>query len=1279
MSNRVRQASNPQFPMEVSIEMAVLDALGIPWTRSQLEALDIDANIAVTAGAGSGKTQVLAARYLLAAERLIGSKDYVGPEGILVLTFTEKAAAEMRERIGKAISAYIDGKAFAGLPEGVRERWLRFSEDLPCGEISTIHSFCARVLRRYPIESKVDPEFAVIEGDDYKQLLENAVMSVMTSLSVDMDPALETLLKTWNASYLADMLATIVVNRDELSDWIRRYKNSTAEELEQHQRGVIDGIVKEALKRLCAPENSELVADITSYPAVSDPSGDKLEEKRRLLAEFWSRCTASLDRGAIDYDAVAGLLGLLCNSSGGPRSFGRIGKASVWGPEGKEYIASRFQLLAEAVVAELPDIGYSFGKTDLSSIQILKALAEVGDSAIQRFRAMKDQARVLDFKDLEIRTRDLLRAHPQVRAELARHYRYVMVDEFQDTSDIQWEIIRALCTDMDCGSFSRDKLFLVGDEKQAIYSFRGGDVATFAKARRELAGKTAPKEAYRKVVFGENFRSCQQLVDSFNYLFSRVLDSGDVEDFEAEFQEMVKANKSLTSDGSAEVHLIGVPDGMDASLAALVEAETVAKLAGEMVENSAIKEFAGNKLPRVAILLRRMSVARIYEDALRRHGLGFSTVKGQGFYQQQEVLDVFNLLAFLSDTRRDIELFGVLRSPIFALTDEEVAKILTNGEGTVWERLRQSTMPGAVRCREALERWLLLRDRCSVASLIRYILADSSFYCPLAYGPRGRQRLANIEKVVSLARSADSKGHGLAAFVASLERQIAGEEPEGEADITVDSPIVLMTIHQAKGLQFPAVIVPDLAGRFNLGTDSPIYMGEVNGQTEVGIKAPDPDRQGELQPTAFRELIKDLSRPRQLAEEKRLLYVAATRAQLMLAMVGQRPTLPLRHADYYMLNNWSEWLVKALDLESAYIGADAPAFVLHPDRPVRSSRAQVGPLTVFFHEVDLAGSPDSAQQQIEASSETAAVQEADSHQRRSTLLIKKLEALDKLGELAAARLTPAATRLRFRCRRVITLSATAVMDFERCPKLFLYRHGLRIPEQLLAPVLSPSYNPGVTDSSTAFGAKLGDLFHRLVALEVYDADDPRIVSIVRSLLSPTDRGLLWEYVATIKEHLDTLVSLGYTDRLRRLPPSFRRRELGLDLVIESNSDYEVRFIGFIDMLVYSGDTSWRILDFKTNALHGRPVDVFTKDNLYDLQMELYMATAGLALERAQRPDTIEKAEIIYTSAKDKYEVEPNPGALDRLLEIADKVYRGEFEEQESDMCRQCLYQSLCQD
>ncbi|MGB4217497.1 MAG: hypothetical protein WBK63_00200, partial [Bacillota bacterium] len=93
------------------------------------------------------------------------------------------------------------------------------------------------------------------------------------------------------------------------------------------------------------------------------------------------------------------------------------------------------------------------------------------------------------------------------------------------------------------------------------------------------------------------------------------------------------------------------------------------------------------------------------------------------------------------------------------------------------------------------------------------------------------------------------------------------------------------------------------------------------------------------------------------------------------------------------------------------------------------------------------------------------------------------------------------------------------MDFERCPKLFLYRHGLRIPEQLLAPVLSPSYNPGVTDSSTAFGAKLGDLFHRLVALEVYDADDPRIVSIVRSLLSPTDRGLLWEYVATIKEHL----------------------------------------------------------------------------------------------------------------------------------------------------------------
>lgn len=1255
--------------------MSVLDAFGIPWTNSQLQALDMDANVAITAGAGSGKTQVLSARYMLAAERLLSGDNYRGPDGILVLTFTEKAAAEMKDRIGKAMSAYIGGEAFAQLPTRVRQCWLRFYDDLPTSEISTIHSFCSRILRRYPVESGIDPEFAVIEGDDHRQLLEDAIMDVLTHLAADMDSCLEALLKVWNASHLVRMLTTIVVRRDELAAWIKRYKSCTMHELEQYQRCVVDGVVKKALKRLNTPDNQQLVSEVLSYPAASDPAGDKLEEKRRLLAELWSACMACENNGSVNYGAVTRLLELLLTSSGEPRLFGRLGKAKVWGEGGKDYISSRLQLLAEAVASQQPGIGYSFRDADLVSVEILKALAQVGDAAIRHFQSMKNQARVLDFADLEIRTRDLLRSHPEVRAALAQHYRYVLVDEFQDTNAIQWEIIRSLCMEADSKSFFSDKLFLVGDEKQAIYSFRGGDVTTFAKARRELASSagTAQAETYRKVVFSENFRSCKQLVDSFNVLFRRLLGTGEVPDYEAEFQEMIKANKSLTQNGCAEVHLVEVRDGIDASLA---EAETVARLATSMVKNSSVEEFEGGKPPLVAILLRRMNVVKLYESALRRHGLEFSTVKGRGFFQQQEVLDLSNLLAFLSDIRRDVELFGVLRSPIFALTDEEIARIMGNCEGSVWERLCQSTMPSAVKCREALERWRLLADRCTVASLIRYVLADSGLYCPLAYGPRGRQRLANIEKLVSLARSSDSRGHGLAAFVASLERQIASEEPEGEADIAVDSPVVLMTIHQAKGLQFPAVIVPDLAGEFNLGSDSAVYAGEVNGQMELGIKAPDPDRQGELQPTALRSLIKDISRPRQLAEQKRLLYVAATRAQLMLAMVGQRPkrSIQMSAKDYYQLNSWAEWLCKALDLES--IDTGAPTLTVDSSLPALRSSVAVGPLTVVFHDVGFADDSESAQQGAEVSSETAAVSEVGSSQNRiRASLNESLEALDKLATVQPVRDISQQTVC---CRETIDLSATAVMDFERCPRLFLYRHRLGIPERLLRSPLDSACNGSESLLTTAFGPKLGDLFHRLIALEIYDSDDIRIKPVVCSLLSPADLGLLDRFVTTIEEHLEAFESLGYADRLRELPASRRRCELGLDFVIESNRHYEVRFVGFIDMLVSSGATSWRVLDFKTNALHGQPVGAFTRDHLYDLQMELYMAIAGLAFEKAGRTDTVEKAEIVYTSARDRYEVDPNPGAIDRLLGIAKSVYNREFPQRPSDMCQRCVYQSICQ-
>ena len=775
--------------------MGLLDTFGIPWTESQRQALDIHVNTAVTAGAGSGKTQVLSARYLLAAERLIALREYHGPEHILVLTFTDKAAAEMRERIGAAIQNYLRGSDFNRLEPQLKDRWLRFYADLPVGEISTIHSFCARILRQYPVEARVDPEFATIETYEQKQLLEASIRTVISQLARSMDDSLVLLLKTWSAPRLADVLTTLAENGALLSDWFDRYCNRTIAELEQDQREIIMKAKVRALTELNTSDHAQLVAEIDACETLRDAAGDRLEEQRRLVVRCWQRCMESIDRGQVDADALAGLVDALCRKDGSPRSFGNIGSGSVWGKHGKEFVGSGSSFWPRPSPLAVSDLRLSFGEHDLASVHVLKALAVVGRSVCENFRRAKDRSGVLDFSDLETRARELLRV-PSVRASLASRYRYVMVDEFQDTNGIQWEIIRSLCTGED-GSLAPDKLFLVGDEKQAIYSFRGGDVTTFARARRELAGAAGVPEtvgrdgrpedaAYRKVVFEDNFRSCERLVNSFNYLFSRLLGSGDVPDYEAQFQHMVKSNERITQDGWAEIHLLRTGDGVDRPAA---EAEVVAELAKRMASDDAVKELAGGEMPLVAILLRRMSAVKIYESALRRHGLEFSTVKGRGFYGQQEVLDLFNLLAFLSDPRRDIELFGVLRSPVFGLSDDDVVAILGTGKGSVWDRLRNSQSPKAARCRQMLERWRGIRDRCSVAGLIRHILADSGLYVPLAYGRRGRQRLANVEKVISLARSSDARGSGLAEFVEFLERQMEGEEPEGEAELTIESPV----------------------------------------------------------------------------------------------------------------------------------------------------------------------------------------------------------------------------------------------------------------------------------------------------------------------------------------------------------------------------------------------------------------------------------------------------------------------------------------------------------
>ena len=265
----------------------------------------------------------------------------------------------------------------------------------------------------------------------------------------------------------------------------------------------------------------------------------------------------------------------------------------------------------------------------------------------------------------------------------------------------------------------------------------------------------------------------------------------------------------------------------------------------------------------------------------------------------------------------------------------------------------------------------------------------------------------------------------------------------------------------------------------------------------------------------------------------------------------------------------------------------------------------------------------------------AAADATESGDAGSRSVSRRMGVLDELAKtgLAKTELSPVTEQRRVLARRAIDLSATAVMDYTKCPRLYYLRHYLGVPEQLLdqwvpsrrsdtgrsRPQIQPRHD---------YGCKTGDLLHRLIAHEVYGPGDPRTEALVKSLLPPAELPLLNTYVERVNAHLSALQSLGYEDRLRSLPRNARRCEVELDLVVDSTDQYAVRFTGFIDMLVSTEAGRWRILDFKTNAVGGMDIARFTREHLYDLQMELYMAVAGLALSRAGRSDTIEKAEIV---------------------------------------------------
>ena len=517
------------------------------------------------------------------------------------------------------------------------------------------------------------------------------------------------------------------------------------------------------------------------------------------------------------------------------------------------------------------------------------ALQALFRDACRRYRTRKAELSGCDYLDLELEAIRLLERHPEIAARYRARFRHVMVDEAQDLNETQVRLLRLLTG----GNGSGPQRFLVGDAKQSIYRFRGSDVAHFNRYEAEIGRAGGSVRALT-----QSFRTHDELVSVCNALFERVFAAGASGPGSVRMQPMSGRGPA----GGAGPHLTVMPvakasAGSDGSADAnrrRVEADLVAREIGGLLGGGATVWDGSRRCERpatprdVAVLMRRLANVHVFEQALEGHGVPYVTPAGAGFFTRQEVRDLTNLLAWLSEPDDHIALVGALRSPLFMIDDRSL--LACHAADRNWTRVLAQPPDGVTgdarrRCTHAAAVLGELRDAAALEppdAIVERALALTGFEAAWAPLRGGEQALANIRKLVTILRTL--AGRSIDETVTYLRRRRDElVDREGLAVVDRTDAVRLLTIHGAKGLEFPIVFVPEAHVRSPETHDSIRWRVDDGIAVTLRADAASPDRR--RRPGLYRHLL-ELDRGEEDAEYRRLLYVAATRAADRLYLSG---------------------------------------------------------------------------------------------------------------------------------------------------------------------------------------------------------------------------------------------------------------------------------------------------------------------------------------------------------------------------------------------------------
>ena len=880
--------------------------MSIQWSEKQQAVIDArGCSVLVSAAAGSGKTAVLVERLI---RLLTDEKHPVDIERLLVVTFTNAAAAEMRERIGRGLDQKL-------LEEPDRTAWIRQKLLLPCAQISTIHSLCLKTIREHFEVLDLDPSFRLGDEAELKLLKSDVAEDVMETYYASENRAFRAFVDRYANGKTDQGIAEMII---ALYDYSRGFpwpeywlKHCLAAYSTDEEHNGADQVKEFAMMQLNNVLTKYLPLFEEARAFCLEPNGVEaylsvIEDDKK-----WFQMLGESE----DYDGSREILHKIVWKRL-PRT-----AASV-DPKIKEKV-KEIHADFKSEIEGLRD-GYFVHtfeelKAELTYIRpSVRMLIELTEVFGQQFMAVKNDRNMLDFSDLEHYMLQLLadfsedeQGQMQVKPtsaadELSEFYEEVVCDEYQDSNQVQ-ELILSLLSRERKGQYNR---FMVGDVKQSIYRFRLADAAIFMEKYHHYALGESQKTRQR-IDLSQNFRSRESVLSGVNYIFRKIMKKSlggiDYDDQAAlypgaEYPENDNVKTEILVMDS-DLEILSKEEDFEEKIPSEreLEARMIAMRIRELLRSQKVTDKETGELRNVrysdiVILTRSIKgFADVFTEVLNREGIPTYAGTSEGYFQTQEIGVLMDYLRVLDNRRQDIPLTAVLSSAFAGLSQEELAEIRCAYPDTAFfesvTKYREQGENADIqlklqKCLDQMDDFRKIVPYTPMHELLWKILETTGYGDYVASMPGGAQRKANLDMLIEKARAYESTSYkGLFHFVRYIEQLQKYDVDYGEASIEDEhaDTVRVMTIHKSKGLEFPVVIVAGMGKRFNMqDARSAVALHAGMG---VGLDAVNLEYRTKI-PSIIKKVIQKEEALESLGEELRVLYVALTRAKEKLIITG---------------------------------------------------------------------------------------------------------------------------------------------------------------------------------------------------------------------------------------------------------------------------------------------------------------------------------------------------------------------------------------------------------